>query len=92
MCLLSLPGQSTVRFPHGWNAARRAASVMSQGTPPRKTRGEKVGFLCLLGGNCPLHVHITSESEEGGKGGGGKRGGGEGGGREVNTFHLSVSH
>ena len=36
---------------------------MSHGTPPRKTRGEKVGFLCRRAGSCPLHVQITSESE-----------------------------
>ena len=37
--------------------------MMSQGTPPRNTLGEKVGFLCLLAGSCPLHVQITSGSE-----------------------------
>ena len=35
-------------------------SVISQGTPPKNTLQEYVGFLCTLGGNCPLHVHVAS--------------------------------
>lgn len=51
------------KLPNGWNAASKAASVMSHGTPPRKTRGEKVGFLCLRAGSWPLHVQMTSGPE-----------------------------
>ena len=50
LCLDSLPGQSMDRLPYCWKVARSVASVTSQGTPPRNTRGENVGFLCLRDG------------------------------------------
>ena len=33
---------------------------MSQGTPPKKIFAEYIGFLYILGGNCPLHVQVAS--------------------------------
>ena len=33
---------------------------MSQGTPPKKILAEYIGFLYILGGNCPLHVQVAS--------------------------------
>ena len=59
LCFASFPGQSTVRLPNIWKTASTALSVISQGTPPRNTRGEYVGLLWRRGGSCPLHVQYT---------------------------------
>ena len=50
-------------FPKGLKAWARFCSVMSQGTPPKKTLAERDLLQWLRGGNWPLQVQVASYSE-----------------------------